>query len=123
SPRSARAADDGGSGEVPAARAAGRSARAGGARAAGHRGRRPGPGVGALRRPARRGGAALVRVRGGDEPRGARAAARGPERLAHGLGGDDVVSRRRVYIRGVGAYTPLGETWPETARELAAGRS
>ncbi|HSK01207.1 MAG TPA: hypothetical protein VK932_08195, partial [Kofleriaceae bacterium] len=33
------------------------------------------------------------------------------------------VGRRRVYIRGVGAYSPLGETWPETARALAAGRS
>lgn len=33
------------------------------------------------------------------------------------------MSKRRVYIRGVGAYTPLGETWPETARALAAGRS
>jgi 3-oxoacyl-[acyl-carrier-protein] synthase II len=31
--------------------------------------------------------------------------------------------RRRVYIRGVGAYSPLGETWPETARALAEGRS
>jgi 3-oxoacyl-[acyl-carrier-protein] synthase II len=33
------------------------------------------------------------------------------------------VDRRRVYIRGVGAYTPLGETWPETARALAEGGS
>jgi 3-oxoacyl-[acyl-carrier-protein] synthase II len=33
------------------------------------------------------------------------------------------VARRRVYIRGVGAYTPLGETWPETAGALAEGRS
>jgi 3-oxoacyl-[acyl-carrier-protein] synthase II len=33
------------------------------------------------------------------------------------------VERRRVYVRGVGAYTPLGVTWPETVRELAAGRS
>lgn len=31
--------------------------------------------------------------------------------------------RRRVYIRGVGAYTPLGATWPATVSELAAGRS
>src|SRR5262245_52899010 len=29
--------------------------------------------------------------------------------------------RRRVFIRGVGAYTPLGETWPVTAEALAAG--
>jgi 3-oxoacyl-[acyl-carrier-protein] synthase II len=33
------------------------------------------------------------------------------------------VARRRVHVRGVGAYTPLGETWPETARALAEGRS
>jgi 3-oxoacyl-[acyl-carrier-protein] synthase II len=31
--------------------------------------------------------------------------------------------RRRVYVRGVGAYTPLGETWPETTRALAEGRT
>jgi len=29
--------------------------------------------------------------------------------------------RRQVFIRGVGAYTPLGETWPVTAEALAAG--
>jgi 3-oxoacyl-[acyl-carrier-protein] synthase II len=33
------------------------------------------------------------------------------------------VARRRVYIRGVGAYTPLGETWPATVRELAEGKT
>jgi 3-oxoacyl-[acyl-carrier-protein] synthase II len=31
------------------------------------------------------------------------------------------VTRRRVFIRGVGAYTPLGESWPVTAEALAAG--
>jgi len=31
------------------------------------------------------------------------------------------VTRRRVYIRGVGAYSPLGSTWPATAARLAAG--
>ncbi|MBS1119698.1 MAG: fabF [Deltaproteobacteria bacterium] len=33
------------------------------------------------------------------------------------------MSRRRVFIRGVGAYTPLGETWPQTMRRLAEGKS
>jgi len=28
---------------------------------------------------------------------------------------------RPVFIRGVGAYTPLGQTWPATARALARG--
>ena len=31
--------------------------------------------------------------------------------------------RRRVFIRGVGAYTPLGETWPETLEALSDGAS
>ena len=31
--------------------------------------------------------------------------------------------RRRVFVRGVGAVTPLGATWDETARALAEGRS
>lgn len=31
------------------------------------------------------------------------------------------MTRRRVFVRGVGAVTPLGLTWPETARRLAAG--
>ena len=31
--------------------------------------------------------------------------------------------RRAVYVRGVGALTPLGATWPESVRELARGRS
>ncbi len=30
-------------------------------------------------------------------------------------------ARRRVFVRGVGAYTPLGETWRATADVLAAG--
>ncbi|MDB4964265.1 MAG: 3-oxoacyl-[acyl-carrier-protein] synthase [Myxococcales bacterium] len=29
--------------------------------------------------------------------------------------------RRSVFVRGVGAYTPLGATWPETVAQLAAG--
>ena len=29
--------------------------------------------------------------------------------------------RRPVYVRGVGAYTPLGETWSATADVLATG--
>lgn len=28
-----------------------------------------------------------------------------------------------VYVRGVGAFTPLGRTWPETVRALAAGQT
>ncbi|MDQ3369485.1 MAG: beta-ketoacyl-[acyl-carrier-protein] synthase family protein [Myxococcota bacterium] len=28
---------------------------------------------------------------------------------------------RRVFVRGVGAYTPLGPTWPATVAELATG--
>jgi 3-oxoacyl-[acyl-carrier-protein] synthase II len=31
------------------------------------------------------------------------------------------VSRRTVYVRGVGAFTPLAPTWPETVAQLAAG--
>ena len=31
------------------------------------------------------------------------------------------MTRRRVFIRGVGAYSPLGATWPATADRLAAG--
>jgi len=31
--------------------------------------------------------------------------------------------RRRAFVRGVGAYTPLGETWRETAERLAAGET
>jgi 3-oxoacyl-(acyl-carrier-protein) synthase len=31
--------------------------------------------------------------------------------------------RRAVYVRGAGAVTPLGATWPESVRELARGRS
>jgi 3-oxoacyl-[acyl-carrier-protein] synthase II len=31
------------------------------------------------------------------------------------------VTRRRVYVRGVGAWTPLGETWPASLARLAAG--
>ena len=30
---------------------------------------------------------------------------------------------RPVYVRGVGAVTPLGRTWPESAARLAEGRS
>jgi 3-oxoacyl-[acyl-carrier-protein] synthase II len=33
------------------------------------------------------------------------------------------VTRRRVFVRGVGAYTPLGRTWPATADRLATGAS
>lgn len=33
------------------------------------------------------------------------------------------MTRRRVYVHGVGAVTPLGATWPETAAALAEGRS
>jgi len=33
------------------------------------------------------------------------------------------VSRRRVYVAGLGAITPLGDTWPETTRALAQGHS
>ncbi|MDQ3300595.1 MAG: beta-ketoacyl-[acyl-carrier-protein] synthase II, partial [Myxococcota bacterium] len=29
--------------------------------------------------------------------------------------------RRPVYVRGVGAFTPLAPTWPATAAQLAAG--
>lgn len=29
--------------------------------------------------------------------------------------------RRRVFVRGVGAFTPLAPTWPETAAQLADG--
>jgi 3-oxoacyl-[acyl-carrier-protein] synthase II len=29
--------------------------------------------------------------------------------------------KRRVFVRGVGAYTPLGATWPATVAELATG--
>ena len=31
------------------------------------------------------------------------------------------MSRRRVYVRGVGAWTPLGRTWPASLARLAAG--
>jgi 3-oxoacyl-[acyl-carrier-protein] synthase II len=31
--------------------------------------------------------------------------------------------RRRVYLRGVGAFSPLGSSWPATAARLAAGES
>ncbi len=31
------------------------------------------------------------------------------------------MTRRRVFIRGVGAYSPLGASWPATAERLAAG--
>jgi 3-oxoacyl-[acyl-carrier-protein] synthase II len=31
------------------------------------------------------------------------------------------VTRRPVYVRGVGAYTPLASTWPETVARLAEG--
>jgi len=31
------------------------------------------------------------------------------------------MSRRRVYVRGVGAFTPLAASWPATARQLAGG--
>ncbi len=31
------------------------------------------------------------------------------------------MSERRVFIRGVGAFTPLGATWPQTVRRLADG--
>ena len=30
-------------------------------------------------------------------------------------------SRRRVYVAGVGAFTPLAASWPATARQLAGG--
>ena len=33
------------------------------------------------------------------------------------------MSRRRVYVSGVGAITPLGETWAESIGPLAAGLS
>ncbi|HEY5935198.1 MAG TPA: beta-ketoacyl-[acyl-carrier-protein] synthase family protein [Kofleriaceae bacterium] len=32
-----------------------------------------------------------------------------------------MTSRRRVFVRGVGAYTPLGASWPETVSRLATG--
>ncbi len=32
-----------------------------------------------------------------------------------------MTARRRVYVRGVGAFTPLAPTWPETAMRLADG--
>lgn len=32
-----------------------------------------------------------------------------------------MTERRRVYVRGVGAFTPLGPTWPVTAARLADG--
>ncbi|MCK6592508.1 MAG: hypothetical protein L6Q76_33560, partial [Polyangiaceae bacterium] len=28
---------------------------------------------------------------------------------------------RRAHVRGVGAFTPLGRTWPESVRRLAEG--
>jgi 3-oxoacyl-[acyl-carrier-protein] synthase II len=31
------------------------------------------------------------------------------------------VNRRKVFVRGVGAFTPLASTWPATAAQLAAG--
>ena len=31
------------------------------------------------------------------------------------------MAKRRVFVRGVGAYTPLGATWPLTVAELATG--
>lgn len=31
------------------------------------------------------------------------------------------MTRRKVYVHGVGAFTPLSPTWPETAAQLAAG--
>lgn len=31
------------------------------------------------------------------------------------------MAKRRVFVRGVGAYTPLGATWPATVTELATG--
>jgi 3-oxoacyl-[acyl-carrier-protein] synthase II len=31
------------------------------------------------------------------------------------------VTRRKVYVRGVGAFTPLAPTWPATVAQLAAG--
>ncbi len=33
------------------------------------------------------------------------------------------MSRRRVYVAGLGAITPLGDTWAESAAALAEGRS
>ena len=30
--------------------------------------------------------------------------------------------RRAVHVRGAGALTPLGSTWPESRAALAAGR-
>ncbi|HVK88083.1 MAG TPA: beta-ketoacyl-[acyl-carrier-protein] synthase family protein [Kofleriaceae bacterium] len=32
-----------------------------------------------------------------------------------------MAARRRVYVRGVGAFTPLAPTWPATAAQLADG--
>ncbi|HEY3448907.1 MAG TPA: beta-ketoacyl-[acyl-carrier-protein] synthase family protein [Myxococcales bacterium] len=32
-------------------------------------------------------------------------------------------SGRRVFVRGVGAFTPLGESWPETFAALCAGKT
>ncbi len=32
-----------------------------------------------------------------------------------------MTDRRRVYVRGVGAFTPLARTWPTTATQLADG--
>lgn len=34
-----------------------------------------------------------------------------------------MTATRRVYVRGVGAFSPLGPTWPATAARLAAGDS
>ena len=31
------------------------------------------------------------------------------------------MTRRRVFVRGVGAYTPLGTSWPATVAQLATG--
>ncbi len=31
------------------------------------------------------------------------------------------MAKRRVFVRGVGAFTPLGTTWPQAVAELAAG--
>ncbi len=40
--------------------------------------------------------------------------------MADGRGG---TLKRRVFVRGVGAISPLGQTWPETREALALGRT